>query len=203
MTDTFLEIADLQPDPLDQFAAWYAEARKHTTGLAHAMSLATIDARGRPAARMVLLSEFGPQGFSFYTNYQSRKAQEMAEVPYAALVFYWEQLHRQVRVEGRVEKAPEHQSDTYFATRPRESQLGTWASPQSAEITDRQQLVDQQHEFEQRFGEGEIPRPPHWGGYRVLPDRFEFWASRPGRLHDRFAYTTANEGTWSIARLAP
>lgn len=203
MTEGFLEIADLAPDPCDQFAAWYAEARETVTGLPHVMTLATVDDRGRPAARMVLLSEFGPEGFSFYTNYESRKAKEMITAPYAALVFYWEELHQQVRIEGRVEKAPASQSDSYFATRPRESQLGAWASPQSEEISSRQELVERMHELAEQYTDSDIPRPPHWGGYRVLPDRFEFWASRPGRLHDRFCYELGTDSAWTITRLAP
>ena len=202
MTDPYLEISDLHPDPLNQFATWYAEACAHTTGLAHAMSLATVDKRGRPAARMVLLSEFGPQGFSFYSHYQSRKGLEMYKTPYAALVFYWRELDQQIRVEGKVVKAPDEQSDTYFATRSRESQLWAWASPQSTEMKNRQELLGRFDEFSGRFGEDEIPRPPAWGGYLVLPDHFEFWAARPGRLHDRFAYDLQDE-TWSLSRLAP
>ena len=203
MADPFLEISDLNPDPVGQFASWYAEARMHTTGLPHAMNLATVDKRGRPVARMVLLDDFGPQGFSFYSNYQSRKAREITTTPYAALVFYWQELSRQVRIEGRVEKVSEAQSDAYFAKRPRESQLGAWASPQSAQIEDRRELADRIEELSERFGEGDIPRPPHWGGYLVQPDRFEFWASRPGRLHDRFAYESETNSGWTITQLAP
>ena len=203
MTNTFLELSDLHADPLNQFAAWYAEARTHTTGLANAMNLATVDERGRPTARMVMMSEFGPQGFSFYSSYQSSKAREIDATPYAALVFYWGDLDRQVRIEGHIIKASEEQSDAYFATRPRESQLIAWASPQSARLAQRHALIDRLDESAERFGEGEIPRPPHWGGYLVLPDRFEFWASGPQRLHDRFAYQLGANQTWTLARLAP
>jgi pyridoxamine 5'-phosphate oxidase len=202
MSDGFLAIADLAPDPVDQFARWYSDAQADPQGLPHAMNLATVDADGRPAARMVLLNQCGPQGLTFYTNYQSRKAREMAQNPYVALVFYWEWLHRQVRVEGRVEKVTAAQSDAYFATRPRESQLSTWASPQSEPIASRQELVDKIRELEQKFGDAPIPRPAHWGGYRVAPHRFEFWASRPGRLHDRFCYEL-RDGTWALIQLAP
>ncbi|HIG55977.1 MAG TPA: pyridoxamine 5'-phosphate oxidase, partial [Candidatus Latescibacteria bacterium] len=152
MTDPYLEMSDLHPNPLNEFATWYAKARAHNIGLAHAMSLATVDKRGRPAARMVLLSEFGPQGFSFYSHYQSCKGLEICERPYAALVFYWRELDRQIRVEGKVVKAPDEQSDTYFATRPRESQLWAWASPQSTEMKSRQELLDRFDEFSGRFG---------------------------------------------------
>jgi pyridoxamine 5'-phosphate oxidase len=166
------------------------------------MTLATVGADGRPAARVVLLKELDARGFVFFTNYTSRKAGELDGAGYAALVFAWLNLERQVRIEGRVERISAPESDAYFAGRPRDSQIGAWASPQSRPITDRAELERLVDETRRRFGAGDIPRPEHWGGYRVIPDRVEFWQGRPGRLHDRLHYRLA-DGRWVLERLAP
>ena len=201
--EDFLALSDLAIDPIDQFATWYAEARYSDTVLPQAMTLATIDARGRPTARMVILDDFDPQGFVFYTHYQSHKARDLAGVPHAALVFYWAAQNRQIRIEGQVEKVSAVQSDAYFARRPRDSQLSAWASMQSEVLPDRQTLADKIRELDRQYAAREIPRPPYWGGYRVQPDRCEFWAERPGRLHDRCDYRLGPDGIWTISRLAP
>ena len=198
-----LALSDLATDPIEQFATWYAEARHSDAVLPQAMTLATVDTRGRPTARMVILDDFGPQGFVFYTHYQSHKARDLAGAPHAALVFYWAAQNRQVRIEGRVEKVSAAQSDTYFARRPRDSQLSAWASMQSETLPDRQTLAAEIRELDRQYAAREIPRPPHWGGYRVQPDRCEFWAERPDRLHDRCDYRLGPDGAWTLSRLAP
>ena len=166
------------------------------------MTLATVDASGRPSARIVLLKGADARGFAFYTNLESRKSREIAATGLAALVFWWEPLQRQVRVEGRVEPVPAPEADAYFASRPRGSRLGAWASPQSEAIASREVLDANLAEAEARFDGGEIPRPPFWGGWRVVPERVEFWQGRPSRLHDRFAFTREG-GLWRTDRLAP
>ncbi len=168
-----------------------------------AMSLATVTPDGRPTARMVLLKQVDADGFVFFTNYQSSKAKQLEINPYAALVFYWAQLDRQVRVEGKVMKTPAEESAAYFKTRPRESQIGAWASPQSEVISAREVLEQRAHELAQQYCDREIDCPAHWGGFRLTPDRIEFWRSRVGRLHDRILYELQPDGTWTIKRLAP
>lgn len=191
----------LAGDPIEQFRDWY-EGAEGEVPLAHAMTLATVDQEGAPDARMVLLKAFGPEGFHFFTNLSSAKARQLKAVPRAALVLYWRELDRQVRVRGPVERLPEAASDEYFATRPREAQIGAWASPQSEALPDRAALDAHVQEVEERFSGGDIPRPPFWGGFTLRPEQIEFWQGQAARLHDRFLYTREAEG-WRIERLAP
>lgn len=194
---------DLDPDPLAQFEAWFELARR-SVPLADAMTLATVDADGVPDARMVLLKGAGADGFRFYTNYESAKAAQIDRAGHAALVVYWREHDRQVRVRGPVERLPETESDAYFATRPRDSQLSAWASPQSRPVESRSILDRGLAEAATRFAGAEIPRPPHWGGYLLDPGTIEFWQGRVGRLHDRFRYRRdAGFGGWTIERLGP
>lgn len=190
------------PDPFRFFARWFDEARAAGVREPNAMTLATVGAEGQPSARIVLLKGLDARGFFFYTNYRSRKGEDLAANPRAALVFWWEPLERQVRIEGSAEKVAEKVSDAYFASRPRGSRLGAWASEQSRVVPSRAELEARLEEAEEKYDDGHIPRPPHWGGYRVLPTRFEFWQGRPNRLHDRLEYVPAG-GTWAIRRLAP
>ena len=197
-----LRRSDLRADPFDQFAAWYRAAREDGAPLPDAMTLATVDADGRPDARTVLLKGAGPDGFRFFTNYESAKGGQLEARGMAAIVFYWRELDRQVRARGTVERLAAGESDDYFATRPRDSQLGAWASPQSQPLASREELDRRLAEVEARFGAGPVTRPPHWGGYRLAPVSVEFWQGQVGRLHDRFAYTLS-AGGWRIARLGP
>lgn len=194
---------DLQPDPVRQFARWYHDAMEARLPLPDGMTLATVDEHGRPSSRVVLLKSFDESGFVFYTNYRSRKALELAGNPAAALCFWWPSLDRQVRIEGSVARVTEAESDAYFATRPRGSQIGAWASDQSRVVDDdRSTLEDRARELEQRWRGQDIPRPPQWGGFRLRHEAFEFWQNRDDRLHDRFRYTRWGE-EWRIERLAP
>ena len=197
-----LSEADVLPDPLAQFQVWMDEAMAAQVPEPTAMTLATAGADGRPSARIVLLKGCDPGGFVFYTNYQSRKGCDLAANAWASLVFMWKELERQVRIEGAVEKVSRKDSDDYFASRPLGSRHGAWASPQSAEIPSREWLEERWHEEEAAKGTNP-PRPPHWGGYRVIPDRIEFWQGRRSRLHDRIVYRRREGGVWQIARLAP
>jgi pyridoxamine 5'-phosphate oxidase len=197
-----LRKGDLDPDPLAQFGRWLSEAVAADLLEPTAMTLATADRQGNVSARMVLLKGYGPEGFVFYTNFASRKAAQLAVNPRAALVFYWAQLERQVRVEGSVEKLPREASETYFRSRPRGSQLGAWASPQSQPLLDRQELIGRAAAAEERFAGREVPLPDHWGGYRLRPSALELWQGRPDRLHDRFRYDLEGDG-WRLERLAP
>ena len=192
----------LSQDPLEQFEHWFAEAKRAGVEVPEAMTLSTADAEGAPSARMVLLKGVGEDGFVFYTGYGSRKSEELEQNPRAALVFYWRQLGRQVRVEGSVERVPEPESAAYFATRPRGSQLAAWASQQSRPLGSREELERRYAELEREYEGREVPRPPHWGGFRLRPDAIEFWEHRENRLHDRICYTRAREG-WHVERLAP
>jgi len=194
--------AVLTADPFELFARWFALAEEERVPLAEAVCLATVDAEGRPDARMVLLKGFGPDGFRFFTNRGSAKGRQLAAHPAAALVLYWRELDRQVRVRGAVEQLSDADSDEYFATRPRESRIGAWASPQSTPLADRAELDGMVADVEERFGEGEVPRPPQWGGYLLVPETIEFWQGQVGRLHDRFRYQRDGEG-WGVRRLAP
>jgi pyridoxamine 5'-phosphate oxidase len=192
----------LADNPIAQFAAWWELAEREVP-LCDAMTLATVDADGAPDARMVLLKGFGADGFRFFTNRESAKAQQIAAAgARAALILYWREVDRQVRIRGAVEPLDEAESDAYFATRPRDSQLGAWASPQSRPLRDRAELDARLREVEERFGEGEITRPPHWGGYLVRHSEVEFWQGQVARMHDRFRYTREGDG-WAIERLGP
>jgi len=198
---TLLE-AEVDADPLAQFTAWLADAEAAGIRLPEAMILATATAAGVPSARTVLFKGLDDGGFAFFTNYESRKARELAENPVAALLFYWAGLGRQVRIEGEVERIPDTESDAYFRTRPYGSRIGAWASPQSEPIESRQALERRVGELEARFADGDVPRPPFWGGFRLVPDALEFWQHRENRLHDRIRYRRAPDG-WTIERLAP
>jgi pyridoxamine 5'-phosphate oxidase len=197
-----LDEQTIDRDPIKQFQTWLNEAFAAKLPLPEAMTLATATADGRPSARMVLLKQVDHEGFVFYTNYNSAKAQQLDANPHAALVFYWAQLDRQVRVEGSVSRTSAEESREYFATRPRESQIGAWASQQSEAIASRAVLEERAAELEKQYGDREIDRPEYWGGYRVKPERIEFWLSRIGRLHDRILYQREGDA-WSITRLAP
>jgi len=198
-----LDERTVDPDPLNLFRRWFDEAIASGSRLPDAMTLATATKDGKPSARMVLLKQVHEQGFVFYTNYNSRKARELDENPYAALVCYWVQLDRQVRVEGRVERVSATESDEYFRTRPRESQLGAIASPQSEVIGGREFLERRFSDFEGMYRDRAVPRPAHWGGYRLNPETIEFWQNREGRLHDRILYERQADDSWTIKRLAP
>jgi pyridoxamine 5'-phosphate oxidase len=195
--------SDLDPDPFTQFARWFEEARGVVKDLPEAMMLATSTREGEVSVRSVLLKEFDGRGFVFFTNYNSRKAAQMHDNPRAALAFWWPPLERQVRIEGAVVRTTEEESDAYFATRPRGSQLAAWASEQSKCISGRGDLDARFEELSATYREGPVPRPPHWGGYRVIPILFEFWQGRPDRLHDRFAYRLREAKDWVIERLSP
>ncbi|ACZ39835.1 pyridoxamine 5'-phosphate oxidase [Sphaerobacter thermophilus] len=197
-----LNEADLADDPFTQFNRWLSEALARDVPEPNAMTLATATGDGVPSARVVLLRGFDERGFVFFTNYESQKGRELAENPRAALVFHWPALGRQVRITGEVSRVSREESEAYFHTRPRGSQLSAWASEQSAVIPDRATLEERLREIEQRFPE-EVPLPPFWGGYRVSPTAIEFWQSRRSRLHDRLRYTRQPDGTWRIERLSP
>jgi pyridoxamine 5'-phosphate oxidase len=196
-----LDEADVLADPLEQFRRWFDEASKAGLMEPNAMALATVDASGQPAARTVLLKGLDARGLAFYTNLESRKAQELAANPKAALLFWWPPQARQVRFEGRVEPVEPAAADAYFASRPRGSQIGAWASAQSRVIAGRAALEAAEQEIAARFPD-DVPRPPFWGGYRLVPARVEFWQGRLNRLHDRLRYTRRADG-WTIERLAP
>jgi len=193
---------DLAAHPLDQFEQWFAQAVESQVHEPNAMSLATVDATGRPLLRTVLLKYFDRDGFVFFTNYESRKAAQIAENPQVSLLFPWITLERQVIVQGRAEKISTADSLRYFASRPRESQLGAWVSSQSSVISSRKLLMQKLSELKEKFSHGEIPLPSFWGGYRVVPATIEFWQGGPARIHDRFLYTKAGQD-WSIDRLSP
>jgi len=189
-------------DPFDMFHAWYEAARLAGQPLSNAMSLSSCGADGSPASRMVLLSSFDRRGFVFHTNYESRKAAEISVSPRAALLFWWHLLDRQVRVEGTVTRTGAEESDAYFAGRPRGAQIGAWASDQSRPLPNRETLEERVREIAARFGEGPVPRPPHWGGFRVAPRAFEFWSGRDNRLHERTRFVPS-PGGWTAFNLYP
>lgn len=193
---------DLDPDPLRQFRRWFEEARDAGIDVPEAMALATASPNGRPSVRMVLLKGADERGFGFYTNYESRKGGELDANPHAALLFHWQPLGRQVRVEGHVERVPEEESSAYFVTRPLGSRLAAWASPQSRPLADPDELERLYAGAAARFPGGEVPRPPHWGGLRLLPDGYEFWQHAENRLHDRIRYERDGDA-WKRERLAP
>lgn len=192
-------------DPFVRFSEWLERARATDLAEPTAMALSTVGPGGRPSSRMVLLKGFDPQGFVFYTNLGSRKAREIGTDPWVALCFHWQPLEAQVRIEGRAEPVSDGEADEYFASRARGSQLGAWASKQSTPLDGRGVLEERVREMEARFAGGEVPRPPFWSGFRVVPDRMEFWQGMPSRLHDREVYTRdeASPGGWSVQRLYP
>ncbi len=192
----------VESDPVAQFARWYERAQAEVKPLPDAVALATASRAGHPSLRMVLLKGFDAHGFVFYTNYRSRKGRDLARNPRATLLFYWGALQRQVRIDGRVERVMARESDAYFATRPRGSQLAAWASPQSVAVAGRGTLERRFAAFARKYP-GTVPRPPHWGGYRLVADAFEFWESGEDRLHDRILYRRARSRRWRIERLAP
>jgi pyridoxamine 5'-phosphate oxidase len=199
-----LDIADVDPDPFAQFGSWLQRAIEAEPGEPNAMTLATSSTgSGRVSARTVLLRGFDQHGFVFYTNYESRKGRELDENPQAALVFYWGLLQRQVSIAGRVEQVSREESQAYFNSRPRGHRIGAWASQQSRILEERSELEARVRELEERFHGDDIPVPPFWGGFRVVPDKIEFWQGRPNRLHDRIRYTLTDSGLWTIERLYP
>ncbi len=200
---TGLDESDVVPDPIEQFRGWFDDALAADLHEPNAMTLATATPEGLPSARTVLIKGFDERGFVFYTNYGGRKARELEENPHCALLFYWGELERQVRVEGRASRVSEEESDAYFASRPRGSQLGAWASEQSRSIENRGALELRLRELEREYQGREVPRPPFWGGYRVEPEVIEFWQGRENRLHDRLLYRRADEGGWKRERLQP
>ena len=199
-----LREGDVDPDPIKQFEKWFTQALKAKVPEPNAMTLATVAAGGGPAARVVLLKAVEPGGFVFYTNYESTKGKELAADPRVSLVFLWLELGRQVRIDGVVEKVSEKESADYFHSRPRDSQIGAWASRQSEVVPDRETLERQFKEAEERYAGGkEVELPPFWGGYRVVPHTIEFWQGRPSRLHDRLRYRKQEDGAWKVERLSP
>lgn len=193
---------DCDPDPFKQFDRWFADAKKTSLHYPEAMALATATGEGLPSVRMVLLKGQDERGFCFYTNLESRKGAELAENPQAALLFYWEPYERQVRIEGTMERMTDEEACAYFNSRPRGSRIGAWASAQSALIEDRGELEAQVKKYEQQFKGGDIPLPPFWGGFRCVPESFEFWQGRVNRLHDRISYMRDGDG-WKRVRLSP
>lgn len=193
---------DVESNPIDQFSKWWNDAIESKIDEVNAMTLATATTAGVPSARIVLLKGLTHEGFIFYTNYQSHKANELAMNPNAALIFFWKELERQIRIEGTVEKTNEADSEAYFITRPAASKIGAWASPQSSVIAGRHIIEESVLKYKEQFGEENIPKPPHWGGYIVKPLKVEFWQGRRSRLHDRILYTSHN-AEWKIERLAP
>jgi pyridoxamine 5'-phosphate oxidase len=194
---------DLNENPIVQFENWWQQAVESKIEEPNAMALATCDASGKPSARIVLLKEIKDNGFVFFTNYQSRKGKEIEENPFVSLLFFWKELERQVRIEGKIKKIPAAESDEYFNSRPPESRIGAWSSPQSTVINSRDTLQKNVEKYTSQFGTKNIPRPEFWGGYIVEPQRIEFWQGRPGRLHDRLQYSLTKNNEWTIKRLAP
>lgn len=195
------ELNDYLSDPMLMFKKWYQDAHEHNCASPHAMSISTVNQNGQPSSRMVYMKEILEEGFIFYTNFNSKKATNLSHNPKISALFFWGCNEQQVRIEGEVEKIPSELSDDYFASRPRVSQIGAWASEQSSEIENRQTLEDRVLHFEAKFP-NEVPRPPHWGGYLIKPTYFEFWQGRLGRLHDRICYSL-NGNDWNTSRIAP
>lgn len=200
-TLTGLHESELDANPLKQFNKWFDEVIQSQLSEPNAMLLSTVQA-GRPTGRIVLLKAVDERGFTFFTNYESKKGQEIEANPQVALTFFWKELERQVRIEGKIEKTTVAESDEYFSLRPRGSQIGAWISHQSHVIENREFLEQKQKNYEEQFDGVAVPRPPYWGGYRIVPDYMEFWQGRPSRLHDRLSYTLEN-GVWKIERLSP
>ncbi len=197
-----LDISDVSIDPLRQFKVWFDEAVDSEVLEVNAMCLSTMGLDGFPAGRIVLLKELD-HGFVFFTNYESHKGQELANLPKASLTFFWPELERQVRITGNLEKVSAQESDEYYFSRPYGSQIGAWASPQSQPIESREELEKNSQVLQEKYTPETIKRPAHWGGYRLIPIRIEFWQGRPSRLHDRIRYEKSETGSWSISRLAP
>lgn len=197
-----LEERDVHSNAFEQFTKWWSEALVSQIEEVNAMTLATATSTGKPSARIVLLKGYDESGFVFFTNYNSQKGKELEENPFASLVFFWKELERQVTIDGTVEKTTPGESDLYFHSRPVESRIGAWASPQSQVISSRQVIEENLAELQKSFAGKEVERPPHWGGYVVKPIRIEFWQGRPGRLHDRIQYSR-QDNSWKIERLAP
>ena len=202
-TKASLDFEQTATNPISQFRKWFEEAKKAEVPDPNAMTLSTVAGNKRPAARIVLLKDIQEDGLVFFTNYESRKGHEIEQNPFGALTFFWQALERQVRIEGRIEKVDSAVSDAYFASRPRGSQVGAWASPQSQEIQSRGMLEINEKNLEEKFTGQDIPRPEHWGGYIVRPDYVEFWQGRSSRLHDRIVYELQPNHSWSRKRLAP
>lgn len=197
-----LDIKSANADPVIQFETWFREAVEAKVNDPNAMTLATATPEGKPSARIVLMRNFGTEGFVFYTNYTSRKGEEILKNPYASLLFFWPELERQVRIEGTLTKQTAEESDMYFNSRPRESKLGAWTSEQSKIIKNREALIEEYEKYSKKYPNENVPRPPYWGGYILKPTAIEFWQGRPSRLHDRLWYTMEND-QWKIERLAP
>jgi len=195
--------SDIDSDPIKQFGKWYGEALRADLIHPNAFTLTTSTKEGKPSARVLLLKDYDERGFVFYSNSESKKGSDLADNPFAAFCFWWGKLERQIRIEGRVEKVTQEEADAYFASRPRGSQIGAWASNQSAVIPRRELLEERVHEFESKFKDKDVPRPQYWNGYRLAPDLIEFWQGRDNRLHDRLRYTLEAQGNWVIERLAP
>lgn len=195
--------ADAAPEPFSQFGRWFDEALAAQIQEPNAMSLATVSPQGIPSLRIVLLKDLDERGFSFFTNYDSRKGQDLAQNPAAALCFHWRELERQVRIEGQVERLPRQQSEAYFHSRPRSSQIGAWVSAQSTVIAGRESLDAALRDYQERFAGGQVPLPDFWGGYLLRPTQIEFWQGRPSRLHDRLLYHQDEASSWRISRLSP
>jgi pyridoxamine 5'-phosphate oxidase len=197
-----LDIKDVHQNPIEQFKFWFEEALKAQVVEPNAMFLATVSPSGQPAGRVVLLKGIEEGGFVFYTNYNSRKGGEIAHNQLVSLTFFWADLERQVRIEGKASKVSEQTSTNYFISRPRDSQIGAWASPQSQQVAGKETLIELFEKYKTEFADKPIPKPPHWGGYVVIPHYLEFWQGRPSRMHDRICYTLENN-SWNIKRIAP
>ncbi|MBC7863229.1 MAG: pyridoxamine 5'-phosphate oxidase [Bacteroidia bacterium] len=198
-----LDERDVDKNPANQFDLWFKEAVKANANEPNAMVLSTVNEEHKPSARIVLLREYGIDGFAFFTNFQSRKGMEIEKNPYGCLTFFWPELERQIRIEGKIIQHTKEASDTYFNSRPRTSRIGAWSSPQSKKIKDRTELENLVTDFDKKYPTENVPRPEFWGGYLLKPDYFEFWQGRPSRLHDRLLYSLQENNEWRIERLAP